>query len=298
MPGWKWAWSSRQSWCWRWWQLCKPTLFCRPSPQTRPQVTSPCGPQTKENTRLKSNFVIPVKLEADACVSSLGSSQSGLKRHRRLLTEGSSRGRLPTRQQPAAPAILHPNAERLLQQALLDAAGPPCAGKGHAALEGHIQDDARSANILWSQIWKDELNRCASPSLSLSLSQLESLLQLWLTLSLNTCTGASEESGSDIFLFNASRVPTIPLNQGLFILCFSSDSFKQQNYFCAIFWWIIFKWPSISLLRSASISSFLTVLAWYPNTSLRTWCLVLHSLALMTNMPPAGQSLLQTIALI
>ncbi|KAL6101444.1 birc6 [Pungitius sinensis] len=78
--------------------------------------------------------------------------------------------------------------------------------------------------------------------------QLESLLQLWLTLSLNTCSGGSEEGGSDIFLFNASRVPTIPLNQ-------------------------------------ASISSFLTVLAWYPNTSLRTWCLVLHSLTLMTNMP-------------
>uniref|UniRef100_A0A669AXF0 Dual E2 ubiquitin-conjugating enzyme/E3 ubiquitin-protein ligase BIRC6 n=1 Tax=Oreochromis niloticus TaxID=8128 RepID=A0A669AXF0_ORENI len=82
--------------------------------------------------------------------------------------------------------------------------------------------------------------------------QLESLLQLWLTLSLNTCSGGSEESGSDIFLFNASRVPTIPLNQ-------------------------------------ASISSFLTVLAWYPNTSLRTWCLVLHSLTLMTNMPACGQ---------
>uniref|UniRef100_A0A8C9ZQ87 Dual E2 ubiquitin-conjugating enzyme/E3 ubiquitin-protein ligase BIRC6 n=1 Tax=Sander lucioperca TaxID=283035 RepID=A0A8C9ZQ87_SANLU len=82
--------------------------------------------------------------------------------------------------------------------------------------------------------------------------QLESLLQLWLTLSLNTCSGGSEESGSDIFLFNASRVPTIPLNQ-------------------------------------ASISSFLTVLAWYPNTSLRTWCLVLHSLTLMTNMAACGQ---------
>lgn len=46
------------------------------------------------------------------------------------------------------------------------------------------------------------------------LLQLESLLQLWLTLSLNTTCGSSEESGSDIFLFNASRVPTIPLNQG------------------------------------------------------------------------------------
>ncbi|XP_069036040.1 baculoviral IAP repeat-containing protein 6 isoform X3 [Lepisosteus oculatus] len=77
--------------------------------------------------------------------------------------------------------------------------------------------------------------------------QLESLLQLWLTLSMNSGSAGSEENGSDVFLFNASRVPTIPLNQ-------------------------------------ASISSFLTVLAWYPNTSLRTWCLVLHSLTLMTNM--------------
>ncbi|XP_041107829.1 baculoviral IAP repeat-containing protein 6-like isoform X5 [Polyodon spathula] len=77
--------------------------------------------------------------------------------------------------------------------------------------------------------------------------QLESLLQLWLTLSFNSSSTGNEESGSDVFLFNAGRVPTIPLNQ-------------------------------------ASITSFLTVLAWYPNTSLRTWCLVLHSLTLMTNM--------------
>uniref|UniRef100_A0A8K9UWY4 Dual E2 ubiquitin-conjugating enzyme/E3 ubiquitin-protein ligase BIRC6 n=1 Tax=Oncorhynchus mykiss TaxID=8022 RepID=A0A8K9UWY4_ONCMY len=83
--------------------------------------------------------------------------------------------------------------------------------------------------------------------------QMESLLQLWLTLSLNSCSGGTEESGSDIFLFNASRVPTIPLNQ-------------------------------------ASINSFLSVLAWYPNTSLRTWCLVLHSLTLMTNMPSSASS--------
>ncbi|MEQ2236532.1 Baculoviral IAP repeat-containing protein 6 [Ilyodon furcidens] len=83
--------------------------------------------------------------------------------------------------------------------------------------------------------------------------QLESLLQLWLTLSLNTCSGGSEDSGSDIFLFNASRIPTIPLNQ-------------------------------------ASISSFISVLAWYPSTSLRTWCLVLHSLTLMTNMPLSASS--------
>ncbi|CAB1312602.1 unnamed protein product, partial [Coregonus sp. 'balchen'] len=83
--------------------------------------------------------------------------------------------------------------------------------------------------------------------------QMESLLQLWLTLSLNSCSGGTEESGSDIFMFNASRVPTIPLNQ-------------------------------------ASINSFLSVLAWYPNTSLRTWCLVLHSLTLMTNMPSSAAS--------
>ncbi|XP_064411867.1 baculoviral IAP repeat-containing protein 6 isoform X3 [Latimeria chalumnae] len=77
--------------------------------------------------------------------------------------------------------------------------------------------------------------------------QLESLLQLWLTLSLNSSSTGSEENGTDIFLFNSSRMPAILLNQ-------------------------------------ASITSFLTVLAWYPNTSLRTWCLVLHSLTLMTNM--------------
>ncbi|XP_078260781.1 dual E2 ubiquitin-conjugating enzyme/E3 ubiquitin-protein ligase BIRC6 isoform X6 [Rhinoraja longicauda] len=77
--------------------------------------------------------------------------------------------------------------------------------------------------------------------------QLESLLQVWLTLSMNACSVGNEDAGADAFLFNASRVPTIPLNQ-------------------------------------ASISSLLTVLAWYPNTSLRTWCLVLHSLTLMTNM--------------
>ncbi|KAL7987488.1 hypothetical protein Chor_006407, partial [Crotalus horridus] len=37
-------------------------------------------------------------------------------------------------------------------------------------------------------------------------------------------------------------------------------------------------------VHNSSITSFLTVLAWYPNTLLRTWCLVLHSLTLMTNM--------------
>ncbi|XP_068012640.1 baculoviral IAP repeat-containing protein 6 isoform X6 [Melanerpes formicivorus] len=77
--------------------------------------------------------------------------------------------------------------------------------------------------------------------------QLESLLQLWLTLSLNSNSSGSKDSGADIFLYNANRIPVISLNQ-------------------------------------ASVTSFLSVLAWYPNTLLRTWCLVLHSLTLMTNM--------------
>uniref|UniRef100_H3CIY3 Baculoviral IAP repeat containing 6 n=1 Tax=Tetraodon nigroviridis TaxID=99883 RepID=H3CIY3_TETNG len=70
---------------------------------------------------------------------------------------------------------------------------------------------------------------------------------------LNAYSCGSEDTGGDIFLFNSCRVPTIPLNQ-------------------------------------ASIGSFLTVLSWYPNTSLRTWCLVLRSLTLMTNMAANGQS--------
>ncbi|XP_032776090.1 baculoviral IAP repeat-containing protein 6 isoform X6 [Strigops habroptila] len=77
--------------------------------------------------------------------------------------------------------------------------------------------------------------------------QLESLLQLWLTLSLNSSSSGSKDTGADIFLYNANRIPVISLNQ-------------------------------------ASVTSFLSVLAWYPNTLLRTWCLVLHSLTLMTNM--------------
>ncbi|XP_064504617.1 baculoviral IAP repeat-containing protein 6 isoform X7 [Pseudopipra pipra] len=77
--------------------------------------------------------------------------------------------------------------------------------------------------------------------------QLESLLQLWLTLSLNSSSSGSKDNGADIFLYNANRIPVVSLNQ-------------------------------------ASVTSFLSVLAWYPNTLLRTWCLVLHSLTLMTNM--------------
>lgn len=57
---------------------------------------------------------------------------------------------------------------------------------------------------------------CVSPLFALLCSQLESLLQLWLTLSLNTSSAGGEDGGSDVFLFNASRVPTIPLNQGGF----------------------------------------------------------------------------------
>lgn len=44
--------------------------------------------------------------------------------------------------------------------------------------------------------------------------QLESLLHLWLTLSLNSYSCGAEDSGGDIFLFNSGRVPTIPINQG------------------------------------------------------------------------------------
>lgn len=44
--------------------------------------------------------------------------------------------------------------------------------------------------------------------------QLESLLHLWLTLSLNAYSCGGEDSGGDIFLFNSCRVPTIPINQG------------------------------------------------------------------------------------
>ena len=55
---------------------------------------------------------------------------------------------------------------------------------------------------------------CTYSKVCACVLQLESLLQLWLTLSLNSCSSGSEESGSDIFMFNASRVPTIPLNQG------------------------------------------------------------------------------------
>lgn len=110
--------------------------------------------------------------------------------------------------------------------------------------------------------------------------QLESLLHLWLTLSLNAYSCGSEDAGGDIFLFNSCRVPTIPLNQG------------QGSFWAAAPLMSMFP-PAddVSVLFcSASIGSFLTVLSWYPNTSLRTWCLVLRSLTLMTNIPANGQS--------
>lgn len=47
-----------------------------------------------------------------------------------------------------------------------------------------------------------------------SFLQLESLLQLWLTLSLNSSSSGSKDSGADIFLYNANRIPVISLNQG------------------------------------------------------------------------------------
>ncbi|KAL4694317.1 hypothetical protein H8959_013582, partial [Pygathrix nigripes] len=43
--------------------------------------------------------------------------------------------------------------------------------------------------------------------------QLESLLQLWLTLSLNSSSPGNKENGTDIFLYNANRIPVISLNQ-------------------------------------------------------------------------------------
>ncbi|KAF4794922.1 hypothetical protein TURU_097406 [Turdus rufiventris] len=43
--------------------------------------------------------------------------------------------------------------------------------------------------------------------------QLESLLQLWLTLSLNSSSSGSKDNGADIFLYNANRIPVVSLNQ-------------------------------------------------------------------------------------
>lgn len=51
---------------------------------------------------------------------------------------------------------------------------------------------------------------------------------------------------------------------------------QHEVVICSVF--------ELSVFIAASVTSFLTVLAWYPNTLLRTWCLVLHSLTLMTNM--------------
>ncbi|EMP24451.1 Baculoviral IAP repeat-containing protein 6, partial [Chelonia mydas] len=42
---------------------------------------------------------------------------------------------------------------------------------------------------------------------------LESLLQLWLTLSLNSSSSGSKDNGADVFLYNANRIPVISLNQ-------------------------------------------------------------------------------------
>lgn len=55
---------------------------------------------------------------------------------------------------------------------------------------------------------------CPPPPVNFYLFQLESLLQLWLTLSLNSSSSGNKENGADIFLYNANRVPVISLNQG------------------------------------------------------------------------------------
>lgn len=57
-------------------------------------------------------------------------SQPGLQRDRRLSAEDPPWGGLPPGELRAPGAVLvHPHAERLLQQALLAAAGPPRAGQ-------------------------------------------------------------------------------------------------------------------------------------------------------------------------
>ncbi|KAL6067514.1 hypothetical protein STEG23_018218, partial [Scotinomys teguina] len=118
------------------------------------------------------------------------------------------------------------------------------------SLLGSLQATNQNSQFLLQSSSVPMLNACFNKLFSMLQVhhvQLESLLQLWLTLSLNSSSSGNKENGADIFLYNANRIPVITLNQ-------------------------------------ASITSFLTVLAWYPNTLLRTWCLVLHSLTLMTNM--------------
>ncbi|KAG8504819.1 Baculoviral IAP repeat-containing protein 6, partial [Galemys pyrenaicus] len=118
------------------------------------------------------------------------------------------------------------------------------------SLLGGLQAGSQSNQLIIQLSSVPMLNVCFNKLFSMLQVhhvQLESLLQLWLTLSLNSSSSGNKENGADIFLYNANRIPVISLNQ-------------------------------------ASITSFLTVLAWYPNTLLRTWCLVLHSLTLMTNM--------------
>ncbi|XP_078714316.1 dual E2 ubiquitin-conjugating enzyme/E3 ubiquitin-protein ligase BIRC6 isoform X2 [Lampetra fluviatilis] len=93
-------------------------------------------------------------------------------------------------------------------------------------------------------------------SLQLHQVQLDSLLHLWLTLSQSSSPSSLDDNTSELYTFCANKAPAIPLSQ-------------------------------------VSISTLLAALAWYPDASLRTWCLALQSLALMTNIqatPSAGVS--------
>ncbi|XP_018120699.1 baculoviral IAP repeat-containing protein 6 isoform X6 [Xenopus laevis] len=125
----------------------------------------------------------------------------------------------------------------------------PSSGTDDSLLQGmHVSNQANMLLVQSSSL--PMLSACFNKLFSMLQVhhvQLESLLQLWLTLSLNSNSSEGKENVSDLFLYNANRVPVISLNQ-------------------------------------ASITSFLSVLSWHPNTLLRTWCLVLHSLTLMTNM--------------
>ncbi|KAE8601567.1 hypothetical protein XENTR_v10013719 [Xenopus tropicalis] len=125
----------------------------------------------------------------------------------------------------------------------------PTSGTDDSLLRGmHVSNQANKILVQSSSL--PMLSVCFNKLFSMLQVhhvQLESLLQLWLTLSLNSNSSGGKENGADLFLYNANRVPVISLNQ-------------------------------------ASITSFLSVLSWHPNTLLRTWCLVLHSLTLMTNM--------------
>lgn len=78
--------------------------------------------------------------------------------------------------------------------------------------------------------------------------QLESLLHLWLTLSLNSYSCGAEDSGGDIFLFNSGRVPTIPINQG-------QRSFRASSALLASLLSCVFESPCVCVQRPSAASS-------------------------------------------